>query len=91
MNQLKLSLSEDKTKITNINKQSAIFLGIRIKSTDRKYYESKVSTATKKDGGKYTKRAPHGKVKIYLPLDKIVRKLEEKGFVKNTRGTRYGP
>jgi len=93
---LRLELSEEKTKITNINKDSVIFLGMRIKGTDRKYYESKneskISTVVrKKDGKKYTKRAPHGKLKLYIPLDRIIKKLEEKRFVKNHRGVRYGP
>ena len=78
---LKLELNEDKTKITHMTRSKAYFLGYEIKCTDRKYARSQRSVYTR--NGKTFKSIPsHGRIKLYVPIKKLVDKLEKKGFAK---------
>lgn len=85
-NELLLELNPDKTTILNLNQDCCKFLGYKIKTTTRKYYESRI-IKTKNS----TRRAPFGRIKFYLPTEDIVKRLEEKGFVKDNKGVYYGP
>lgn len=84
---LKLSFNTEKTKVINVHKHPVKFLGYKFMVTDREYYQSKI---VKTAGGGH-RRASFGTVKIYLPTEDIVKRLEEKGLVKNNKGCRYGP
>jgi len=93
--ELKVELNEEKTKITQLTRDTGLFLGYRIKVTDRKYYESKKipnnlinSTGEQKVIPKgmttysETRRAAYGRVKLYIPQEDIINKLVERGYAK---------
>lgn len=81
---LKLTLNEEKTKITHITRDRACFLGTEIKATPRKYTRSLRSTYKIRD--KEFKILPStGLIKIYAPIKKLIRKLITTGFVKEVK------
>jgi len=77
---LKLTLSEEKTVITNARTQEAGFLGykIRLGRTDAK--EQKQTKTTNGSGKTFKKRSTGMEIVLKAPIDKLIQKLEAKGF-----------
>jgi hypothetical protein len=76
---LALTLSQDKTKITNARTQEAEFLGYRIrKGRGRDTQKTKKS---KNGSGRESKRRSTGmEVVLKAPIDKLIKRLASKGF-----------
>lgn len=72
-----LKLNEDKTKITNINKDSVLFLGTRIKRARRRTFSRVKSTSA-------IKRNPL-RLRLEAPLDRVDKKLREAQFLKENK------
>lgn len=75
--EFKLELSNEKTKITNLKKEHASFLGFTLKNTP-----SKVQTRIKKDGTKFKARTTLG-LKIGIDHERVMKRLEEIQVVKD--------
>nr|YP_010977144.1 hypothetical protein UYH45_mgp21 [Daedalea dickinsii]WNZ34349.1 hypothetical protein [Daedalea dickinsii] len=74
LEEMGLTLSKEKTKITNINKDKVLFLGTSIsRSHHRRYTMMHVGT---------TKRLGLG-IRLEAPLNRIRQKLTSAGFIKN--------
>lgn len=78
---LKLTLSLEKTKITNVQKKRALFLGTEIHVPNPR--ESKVVIRRMKDGNKIAARANHVRVYLEAPIGKIHKGLQKEGFIKD--------
>jgi len=76
---LKLSLSEDKTIITNARSQEAKFLGYRIR-LGRTNKSQKQTKTTNGSGKEFKKRSTGMEVVLKAPMDELVKKLHQKGF-----------
>jgi len=87
INELSLTLSLDKTKITHSTTSRAIFLGTEIHITP---YKKKPIRRLKRIGElRITKVSP--RPQLSAPIDKIVQKLEERGYCKSlVKPTRIG-
>lgn len=74
LNELKLTLSDEKTLITNARSGMANFLGTKLKknASNRGEIFSK---------GLKRKRIPAGNIRMSAPIPEIVRKLESNGFL----------
>ena len=72
-----LTLSESKTKITNLNKSYAFFLGVKIFRARATTFVTNISSK----GSSFIKRNSR-KLRFEAPLNKILKKLEAVGFVK---------
>ncbi len=85
---LLIDLNEEKTKITQLSRETGSFLGYNVFCTDRKYYESRLSP---------TRRSAFGRIKLFIPQFNIVNRLIDKGFAKRSavdnsiRGKTFGP
>lgn len=81
---LKLELSEEKTKITNLGDDRAKFLG-----TDFHIPSPKHSKVVNRITARGKKKTRINNVRIYLkaPMEKIFSKLRKEGFVKDEIGT----
>lgn len=78
MEELKLTLSEEKTLITNARSGKANFLGIGIK----KFASNKGDIFVKKTAkDKRPRRIPAGNIRMTMPITKVIAKLENKGFL----------
>ena len=73
---LNLKLNHEKSKITDLRKENTIFLGHRIGINTR----IKTSKVHVKGRSPFTRRVTGKFVQITAPLDKIVSRLQEKGF-----------
>nr|YP_002600927.1 putative reverse transcriptase and intron maturase [Pyramimonas parkeae]ACJ71149.1 putative reverse transcriptase and intron maturase [Pyramimonas parkeae] len=73
--QLELTLSPEKTKITPFSSKKVTFLGYKLQISARSSYSS---------SGRHKKRTVGWQPKLYIPMDKIVRKLSEKNFCTKT-------
>ena len=73
LGELKLTLSEHKTLITNANKDKAKFLGTKI-------FRSRHQTLLRTRG--FIRRAGR-EIRMEIPLPSVMKKLEEAKFVKN--------
>ncbi|BDD77377.1 hypothetical protein Mp_Mg00800 (mitochondrion) [Marchantia polymorpha subsp. ruderalis] len=69
---LKLSLQAEKTRITNLSRSEALFLGTLISITSRKYVQSQ------KVGGGH-RRASLGRIRLCIPIDILIGKLSQMG------------
>jgi len=76
---LKLELSEEKTKITNITEKEVRFLGVDISRKERG--ESKIVQRLVK-GRLVKSRINNSRIYFYMPVQDIMRKLEKAGFIK---------
>lgn len=85
LSSLKLELSFEKTLITNAREDRAKFLGTYIKRS-----ASNRSTQYMKNTKGLNKRAPSGNIWMSAPIQGIVKKLEEKGFLIR-KGFRWNP
>jgi len=77
-----LGLSESKTKITNLNKSYALFLGV-------KFFRSRTSTYLSNVSGKGSSLFKRNtrKLRFEAPLNKILKKLESAGFFDGKKST----
>jgi group II intron reverse transcriptase/maturase len=76
--ELKLTLSKEKTVITNARTQEAKFLGYRIKiGTVKEQKQAKVRNGS---GKEVKKRTTGMQVVLKAPLDEVVKRLHTKGF-----------
>ena len=79
-NELKLTLSEEKTKITHIVDNKINYLGFQISRRSRLYTESQLSLV--KSTGGIRRPSPPGAASIVIeaPIEKIIGKLVSHGF-----------
>lgn len=80
---LKLTLSQEKTKITNLNTNHAHYLGAEIGIP--KPTESKIVTRKMADGRKIVSRVNHTRVYFYAPINRIYEDLYKAGFTNNIK------
>lgn len=74
LNEMGLTLSKEKTKITNINKDKVLFLGTSIsRSHHRRYTMMHVGTSRRLGLG----------IRLEAPLDRVRQKLTSAGFIRN--------
>lgn len=80
--QLKLTLSPEKTKITHFASNNVSFLGYTLQISTRSSYSS---------SGKQNRRTVGWQPRLFVPMDKLVKKLFEKNFcTKNSLGVPIG-
>lgn len=77
--ELKIELSEEKTKITNVAEKSVSFLGFDI----RKMVAQEVKIVPRIIKGRTVKsRINSVRLNFNIPVKKIIKKLEAEGFIK---------
>src|SRR5271169_1765923 len=74
--EIDLTLNEEKTKITNIRKDKARFLGTDVTYTKHITYS---------DHGKGHKQRNTPRIILLAPIQNIINKLGETGFIKNRK------
>jgi len=72
---LKLVLSEEKTKISHLESEKVKYLGFLISKRKRRYTESQKSTVNN-----VLKRPLYASLIIEAPIDTLVKKLVEQGY-----------
>jgi group II intron reverse transcriptase/maturase len=77
---LDLTLSEEKTVITNARTADAKFLGYRIRLGRSKTAEQKQKLTTGKDGKVFKRRSTGMQIVLKAPTDELIKKLNQKGF-----------
>jgi Type II intron maturase len=77
--ELALTLSQEKTKITNARTQEAEFLGYRIRK-GRGRDTQKVTVSTNGSGRQFKRRSTGMEVVLSAPMDKLIKRLSQKGF-----------
>jgi group II intron reverse transcriptase/maturase len=77
---LKLTLSPDKTLITHAATEEAKFLGVRLKMSRNKPGDALMRTVRRSGGRAFKKRATGFSPQLLAPIDKLVAKLHAKGF-----------
>src|SRR5713226_746766 len=78
--QLKLTLSEEKTRITHAVSEEASFLGTVLRMGNGRDAEAKVTLSACPDGKKVKRRSTGWETVMRAPTPKLVKKLSEKGF-----------
>ncbi len=78
-NELALTLSQEKTKITNARTEEAEFLGYRIRK-GRGRDTQKVTVSTNGSGRLFKRRSTGMEVVLKAPMDKLIKRLSQKGF-----------
>lgn len=81
--QLKLTLSEEKTKITHLGNEKAKYLGFEIFKRNRKYTESLIKKTNTVYG---RRRSTNQGIIVYAPMKSLIEKLENHGFAKMVNG-----
>ncbi len=76
---LALTLSQDKTRITNARTEEAEFLGYRIRK-GRTRDAQKVTTSTNSSRRQFKRRSTGMEVVLKTPMDKLIKQLSTKGF-----------
>jgi len=76
---LALTLSQDKTKITNARTEEAEFLGYRIRK-GRGRDSQKTTKSTNGSGKEFKRRSTGMEVVLKAPMDKLLKRLSAKGF-----------
>nr|YP_009568396.1 hypothetical protein [Orbilia oligospora]QBL02026.1 hypothetical protein [Orbilia oligospora] len=82
---LKLELSEEKTVITNLHDERAMFLGTEISTP--KPAQSKMVSKKDRSGKKIKSKVNHVRVFFHAPIKRIIDKLHKEGFVQDSHGT----
>jgi group II intron reverse transcriptase/maturase len=79
IDRLKLTLSEEKTKITNAKTEEAEFLGFRMRlgKSDR---SQKLTKSTNASGRVFKRRSTGMQVVLKVPIDKLIKRLNQKGI-----------
>jgi hypothetical protein len=75
--ELKIELSQEKTKITHVTQDKVNYLGFQIFRRSRIYTESQVSTV---EPTGVVRRPSNASVIIEAPIDKLIAKLIEQGY-----------
>lgn len=78
-NELRLELSEEKTKVTNLHHDKASFLGFYMRINKPK--ENKKALIDFK-GNKRKVKIGHNIMEILAPISRILSKLEKEGFIR---------
>jgi len=76
---LALTLSQDKTRITNARMEEAEFLGYRIRR-GRARDAQKVTASTNGSGRQFKRRSTGMEVVLKAPMDRLIKRLASKGF-----------
>jgi group II intron reverse transcriptase/maturase len=76
---LALTLSQDKTRITNARTEEAEFLGYRIRR-GRARDSQKVTPSTNGSGRRFKRRSTGMEVVLKAPMDRLIKRLASKGF-----------
>jgi len=79
---LKLTLSEEKTKITNARTEEAEFLGFRVRLGKSDKLQ-KQSFSTNASGRLFKRRSTGMQIVLKAPVDKLIKRLSQKGFCDN--------
>nr|QKQ12916.1 Cox3 [Sparassis crispa] len=74
-----LTVSENKTKITNLNSDKALFLGTELSRSNTRKYTREIYSSS-------TKRLPLG-LRLSAPLPRIIKKLTDTGFIKQEKSS----
>jgi len=82
---LELTLSEEKTVITNARTSDAKFLGYRIRLGRSKTAEQKQTLSTNASGKNFKRRSTGMQIVLRAPIDELIKKLCQKGFC-NSQG-----
>ncbi len=77
---LDLTLSEEKTVITNARTADAKFLGYRIRLGRSKTAEQKQALSTNASGKNFKRRSTGMQIVLRAPVDELIKKLCQKGF-----------
>jgi group II intron reverse transcriptase/maturase len=77
---LDLTLSEEKTVITNARTSDAKFLGYRIRLGRSKTAEQKQTLSTNASGKNFKRRSTGMQIVLRAPIDELIKKLCHKGF-----------
>ncbi|HZS76883.1 MAG TPA: reverse transcriptase domain-containing protein [Ktedonobacteraceae bacterium] len=77
---LDLTLSEEKTVITNARTSDAKFLGYRIRLGRSKTAEQKQTLSTNASGKIFKRRSTGMQIVLKAPMGELVKKLHQKGF-----------
>ena len=77
---LKLTLSEEKTRITHATSEEALFLGTILRIGNGRDAEAKITLAACPDGKKVKRRSTGWETVMRAPTPKLIKKLSEKGF-----------
>jgi group II intron reverse transcriptase/maturase len=77
---LDLTLSEEKTVITNARTSDAKFLGYRIRLGRSKQAEQKQTLSTNASGKTFKRRSTGMQIVLKAPMDELIKKLNQKGF-----------
>jgi len=80
--ELKLSLNVDKTKITNSKTEKALFLGAHISRPYSRSLDTKRIRKTTVQRGVINTRIAAVRLNLNIPIEKLVKKLENQGFCK---------
>jgi hypothetical protein len=75
---LKLQLSEEKTRITHAKSEQAQFLGTELSVGHGK--AAKIVLTTNGSGKQFKRRATGGETRMQAPLPKLLKRLQEKGM-----------
>ena len=75
---LALTLSEEKTKVTNAKLEEAEFLGYRIRKG--RGQDQKVKTSTNGSGKSFKRRSTGMEVVLKAPIDEVLKRLHQRGF-----------
>src|SRR5207245_8312791 len=85
---LALTLSQEKTKITNARMEEAEFLGYRIRK-GRGRDTQKVTVSTNASGRQFKRRSTGMEVILKAPMDKLIKRLSQKGFCDGKGTTKH--
>jgi group II intron reverse transcriptase/maturase len=77
---LGLTLSEEKTKITNARSEEAALLGYRIRLGRSSRATQKVTLSTNASGKVFKRRSTGMEIVLKAPIEKVVERLHQKGF-----------
>jgi len=75
---LALTLSEEKTKVTNAKLEEAEFLGYRIRKG--RGQDQKVKTSTNGSGKSFKRRSTGMEVVLKAPINEVLKRLHQRGF-----------
>nr|YP_009710026.1 hypothetical protein [Coleochaete scutata]QFU80131.1 hypothetical protein [Coleochaete scutata] len=84
---LRLELSEDKTLVSHVAKTGFHFLGAHCKRTRSKHRVMHI----RRIRGVMTKQRSTERLRICAPIERLIEKLKEKGFVKRNSRGEYNP
>jgi group II intron reverse transcriptase/maturase len=76
---LNLTLSQEKTKVTNARSEEAEFLGYRIRK-GRGEHSQKVKVSTNKSGKHFPRRSTGMEIVLKTPIGEVLKRLNKKGF-----------